>query len=174
MPRCATTYQGFAPILIAHPCRHQPFFRGSFHTRGFLYNSCTRRTDILVLRSHQTCLLFIYIVSGGRSFAHLSLGEGEALTRVPGDLIRVNPFGRLHNSSQSIKTAFSSENPEKVPSHCSIVSQGEALGRSSRGGKTLAGLIGFQPLQTKSPLQEEEQEGTYEGGRSKGGKTFSC
>ena len=148
------------------------FFRGSSHTRGFLYNSRIRRTDILVLRSHQTCLLFIYIVSGGRSFAHLSLGEGEALTRVPGDLIRVNPFGRLHNSSQSIKTAFSSENPEKVPSHCSIVSPRGSPRKKLEGRQNPCGADWLSAITNKIPAPRRGARRHIRGRKKQGGEDF--
>ena len=68
----------------------------------------------------------------------------------------------------------STENLQKAPLYLVYCLPKGKPGSEEAGSKTLAGLIGFQPLQTKSPLQEEEQEGTYEGGRSKGGKTFSC
>ena len=99
-------------------------------------------------------------------------GAGQNPCRA--DSIRVKPCGADIIPVNQSKLHFLLRIPKRFHHTALLSRQGEALGRSSRGGKTLAGLIGFQPLQTKSPLQEEEQEGTYEGGRSKGGKTFSC
>ena len=53
----------------------------------------------------------------------------------------------------------STENPQKAPSYLVYCLPKGKPGSEEAGSKTLAGLIGFQPLQTKSPLEEQEQEG---------------
>ena len=77
---------------------------------------------------------------------------------------RQNPSGAdIIPVDQSIQSQlhFLLRIPERFHHTALLSTQGEALTKCGRGGKTLGGLIGFQPLQTKSPLQEQEQEGAH-------------
>ena len=171
VPWCATTYQPAAPVLILQTCRccHH-------HHHSLLYSSLFLVVVIIIIPActlpHPCrCCCFSHHRSLTSPLHQSHECELEIVLKevasynVPMAILPFStriPDGKLYFHFSQVLCI----------NHIFVSVIFLMMGSSHWSSKTLAGLIGFQPLQTKSSLQEPRQENTWLAEEVVGGKTF--